>query len=356
MKKHLNTLLILSILSFVSNTAAAQPVPVPVPQQPAKKQEHNFTKNILKKFESLKPKEEEKIQEPAANIKKNTTETKQTAAPQQKIEQKVEKKVEQKANEPEQQPVKKETPKTELKPKSSPVQTKTANQNGTAKKDQQTISKEKETTLKQDTKEVKTAPVSQPKPIFTETKQQTQQTAETKKTPDKIAAINDMREQAKFLYNSNELEESKKLFNQIPDAEKISDDWLFLANIAQDNGKDIDAVFYLKKAIQADDKNYKAHYNLGNIYFADNKINMALAEYRKVLRIKKDYAYAYYNKGCCYLKNGSWYNARYEFGLAIKSNPDEPAFYYNLAYANKMLKKTEKAKEALEMYNKLMSK
>ena len=165
-----------------------------------------------------------------------------------------------------------------------------------------------------------------------------------------------MREQAKFLYNSNKLEESKKLFNQIPDAEKISDDWLFLANIAQDNGKDIDAVFYLKKAIQADDKNYKAHYNLGNIYFADNKINMALAEYRKVLRIKKDYAYAYYNKGCCYLKNGSWYNARYEFGLAIKSNPDEPAFYYNLAYANKMLKKTEKAKEALEMYNKLMSK
>lgn len=322
MKKHLNTLLILSILSFVSNTAAAQPVPVPVPQQPAKKQEHNFTKNILKKFESLKPKEEEKIQEPAANIKKNTTETKQTAAPQQKIEQKVEKKIEQKANEPEQQPVKKEQKQETQAKKEAP----------------------------------KTAPVSQPKPIFTETMQQTQQTAETKKTPDKIAAINDMREQAKFLYNSNELEESKKLFNQIPDAEKISEDWLFLANIAQDNGKDIDAVFYLKKAIQADDKNYKAHYNLGNIYFADNKIKMALAEYRKVLRIKKDYAYAYYNKGCCYLKNGSWYNARYEFGLAIKSNPDEPAFYYNLAYANKMLKKTEKAKEALEMYNKLMSK
>lgn len=322
MKKHLNTLLILSVLSFVSNTAAAQPVPVPVPQQPAKKQEHNFTKNILKKFESFKPKEEEKIQEPAANIKKNTTETKQTAAPNQKIEQKVEKKVEQKANKPEQQPVKKEQKQETQAKKEAP----------------------------------KTAPAAQPKPIFTETKQQTQQTTETKKTPDKIAAINDMREQAKFLYNSNKLEESKKLFNQIPDAEKISDDWLFLANIAQDNGKDIDAVFYLKKAIQADDKNYKAHYNLGNIYFADNKINMALAEYRKVLRIKKDYAYAYYNKGCCYLKNGSWYNARYEFGLAIKSNPDEPAFYYNLAYANKMLKKTEKAKEALEMYNKLMSK
>lgn len=165
----------------------------------------------------------------------------------------MEKKVEQKANKPEQQPVKKEQKQETQAKKEAP----------------------------------KTAPAAQPKPIFAETKQQTQQTTETKKTPDKIAAINDMREQAKFLYNSNKLEESKKLFNQIPDAEKISDDWLFLANIAQDNGKDIDAVFYLKKAIQADDKNYKAHYNLGNIYFADNKINMALAEYRKVLRIKK---------------------------------------------------------------------
>lgn len=168
-------------------------------------------------------------------------------------------------------------------------------------------------------------------------------------------AANDLREQAKFLYNSNKLNESLELFSKIPDAEKISDDWLFLANIAQDNNKEIDAVFFLKKAIQADDKNYKAHYNLGNIYFSDNKINMALNEYRKVLRIKKDYAYAYYNKGCCYLKKKSWYNARYEFGLAIKANPDEPAFYYNLAYTYKMLKKPKKAQEALDMYNKLMT-
>ena len=168
-------------------------------------------------------------------------------------------------------------------------------------------------------------------------------------------AANDLREQAKFLYNSNKLNESLELFSKIPDTEKISDDWLFLANIAQDNNKEIDAVFFLKKAIQADDKNYKAHYNLGNIYFSDNKINMALNEYRKVLRIKKDYAYAYYNKGCCYLKKKSWYNARYEFGLAIKANPEEPAFYYNLAYTYKMLKKPKKAQEALDMYNKLMT-
>ena len=167
--------------------------------------------------------------------------------------------------------------------------------------------------------------------------------------------INEYRQQAKFLYNSNNLDASLELFNKIPDEEKISDDWLFIANIAQDKGKPIDAVFYLKKAIALDDNNYKAHYNLGNFYLADNKVNMALNEYRKVLRLKKDYAYAYYNKGCCYLKKKSWFNARYEFGLAIKANPNEPAFYYNLAYTYKMMKKPKKAKEALEMYNKLMA-
>ena len=185
------------------------------------------------------------------------------------------------------------------------------------------------------------------------------QNEETKPAPPqdtvKPSQVNDIREQAKFLYNSNKLDEAQQLFNKIPDGEKISDDWLFLANIAQDREKLLDAVFLLKKAIAADDNNYKAHYNLGNLYYYDNKINMAISEYKKVLKIKKDFAYAYYNKGCCYLKKESWFNARYEFGLAIKANPNEPAFYYNLAYTYKMMKKDKKAQEALEMYNKLMT-
>ena len=177
----------------------------------------------------------------------------------------------------------------------------------------------------------------------------------TKITHDKFDSYEDIRNHAKLLYNANQSEEALKLYNAIPDSEKVSDDWLILANISQDKDKIVDAVFYLKKSIQADDKNYKAHYNLGNLYYYDKKYNMALNEYRKVLRIKKDFAYAYYNKGCCYLKKNSWFNAKYEFGLAIKANPDEPSFYYNLAYTYKMMKKDKKAKEALDVYNKLMT-
>lgn len=174
------------------------------------------------------------------------------------------------------------------------------------------------------------------------------------KVETKELTTNDIREQAKFLYNSNELQTSLAMYNKIPENEKISEDWFFIANIAQDNNKIDDAIFYLKKAIETDNKNYKAHYNLGNLYFNAEKYNMALDEYRKVLRIKKDFAYAYYNKGCCYLKKKSYFNARYEFGLAIKANPEEPAFFYNLAYTYKMLNKPKKAKEAIEIYNQLI--
>ncbi len=144
--------------------------------------------------------------------------------------------------------------------------------------------------------------------------------------------LNEFREQARFLYNSNKPAESLQVLSKIPETERNSEDWLILANIAQDSDKIVDTVFYLKKAIQKDEKNYKAHYNLGNLYFSDNKVNMAMDEFRKSVKIKKDFAYGYYNLGCCYLKKKSYFNAKYEFGLAIKSNPEEHSFYYNLAY------------------------
>lgn len=171
----------------------------------------------------------------------------------------------------------------------------------------------------------------------------------------KLSSVAEIREQARFLYNTNSLNESYSLFLSIPEKDRTSDDLLLMANISQDLEKTDDAVFYLKKAIDSDKNNYKAHYNLGNIYFSEKQYNAALKKYREVLRIKKDFAYAHYNKGCCYLAQNSLINARYEFGLAIKSNPEEPLFYYNLAYVNKLMKKEKKAQEALDLYNQLMT-
>lgn len=167
-------------------------------------------------------------------------------------------------------------------------------------------------------------------------------------------SLKELREQARFFYNTNDIAQAKTILLKIPEADKQAEDWLLLANISEEEQKNIDAVFFLQKALLKDKDYYKAYYNLGNIYFADGKINTAIENYKKALKIKKDFAYAHYNLGNCYLAQKNYNKAKYEYGAAIRLNSEEPSFYYNLAYAYKMQKKDKKAQEALDMYNNLM--
>lgn len=108
------------------------------------------------------------------------------------------------------------------------------------------------------------------------------------------------------------------------------------------------------QAILKDAKFYKAYYNLGNSYLEDNKPNMAIEQYKKVLKLKDDYAYAYYNMGCAYIKLGKYKQARNAFLDAIYFKNAEPDFHYNLAYVYKKLGKQKDAEAYLQIYNKLM--
>lgn len=168
------------------------------------------------------------------------------------------------------------------------------------------------------------------------------------------SSLTEMREQARFFYNTNDLSQAKNILQKIPEKDKISEDWLMLANISQEEQKNLDAVFFLQTAILKDKDFYKAYYNLGNIYLEDGKINAAIENYQKTIKLKKDFSYAYYNLGNCYLAQKNYTKAKYAFGSAIRLNAEEPSFYYNLAYTYKMQKKDKKAQEALQVYNSLM--
>lgn len=358
MQKIKKFLLILTAILF-ANSAIAQGPPVPMgpAKLPAKESQPQQVQKI--QTQQTAAQQQQKDASPKASPEQNTEQSVQKTV--EKQENKIKNEVSAKKSEQEKAKSKKAEPQKTVSDKfkhkkhPKPVRQNTPKEPKIQKGTPQPATSAPQKSKKQENKtkansKNNAAPDAAVKQEITPPNEQ----AQTQSTI-KPSQLNDIREQAKFLYNSNKLAEAEELFNQIPDSEKISDDWLFLANIAQDNERPIDAVFLLKKAIAADDNNYKAHYNLGNLYFYDNKINMAMSEYKKVLKLKKDFAYAYYNKGCCYLKKGSWFNARYEFGLAIKANPNEPAFYYNLAYTYKKMKKDKKAKEALEMYNKLMT-
>ena len=143
---------------------------------------------------------------------------------------------------------------------------------------------------------------------------------------------------ARALYAQNEIDEALKILKSKGEETRSAEDWLLIGNILQDK----------------DPKYYKAHYNLGYIYLIKEQPNMALAEFKKSVKYKPDFAYGYYNMGCAYLKLKQYGSAKYNFFRAIDLKNDEPSFYYNLAYAYKMMGKEKQAKTYLDLYNKLM--
>ena len=169
-----------------------------------------------------------------------------------------------------------------------------------------------------------------------------------------IAADDTLNEQAKLLYADNNITESFNALLSIPEEERTAENWLLLGNILQDKGRNDDAVFMYTQSILKDDKFYKAHYNLGNCYLNDDKPNMAIEEYKKVLKIRPEYAYAHYNLGCAYIKLGKYKKAKNALLDAIYFKNTEPDFYYNLAYVYKKLNKAKDAQAYTEIYNKLI--
>ena len=161
-------------------------------------------------------------------------------------------------------------------------------------------------------------------------------------------------EQANVLYAQNDIKQAQEQLLSIPEEERTAQNWLLIGNILQDQGKENEAVFMYNKAVQTDEKYYKAYYNLGNIYLNNNKPNMAEEEFKKAIKYKPDYAYAHYNLACAYIKSGKYSKARYELYTAIELKNTVPEFHYNQAFVLKKLNREKEAKKYLEYYNKLM--
>lgn len=175
-----------------------------------------------------------------------------------------------------------------------------------------------------------------------------------KKNDVQEAAVDPVSEQAKALYAQNDIDGALKLLKGKTEESRSAEDWLLIGNILQDKDKIDEAIYMFKKSIQVDPKYYKAHYNLGYIYFIQEKPNMALDEFKLATKYKDDFAYGYYNMACAYLKLKEYRNARYNFFRALDLKNNEPNIYYNLAYTFKMLNKEKQAQTYLDLYNQMM--
>lgn len=159
---------------------------------------------------------------------------------------------------------------------------------------------------------------------------------------------------ARAMYAQNNLEETLNILYTIPDESKTAEDWLLLGNINQDKGDTKSAVTMYEKAVTTDKKCYKAYYNLGVLYFSEEKYSLALENFKKAKKYKLDNPSIYYNLGCTYINLGEFRKAKNEIMYAIELKNTVPEYYYNIAYAYKKLGNDKKAQSYMDLYDKLM--
>lgn len=172
--------------------------------------------------------------------------------------------------------------------------------------------------------------------------------------PSQVPQYEDASNEARAFYAQNNLEEAMNVLISIPAEYRNADNWLLMGNIQQDKGNIKDAVFMFESALMADSKFYKAYYNLGVLYFSEEKYSLALDNFLKAKKYKNDLPIIYYNLGCTYLNMGEFKKAKNELLYAIELKNTEPDYYYNLALAYKKMGNDKKAKYYLDFYEKIL--
>ena len=105
-----------------------------------------------------------------------------------------------------------------------------------------------------------------------------------------------------------------------------------------------DALAEYKKAIDLDDKNYRAIYYSGLAYRQVEKYDLAISSLQKALEIAPKSFEAHYDLGLLYQHNGKFEQALQEFKLAYKLNPGSTEIIYNLGQVYEKMGKIDEAK------------
>lgn len=160
--------------------------------------------------------------------------------------------------------------------------------------------------------------------------------------------------QGRGLYSDNNMDDALETFKQIPEYARTTEVWLLMGNILADMGRKNDAIFMYNRAISIDKDNYKAYYNLGNLYLEDDIFYKAIDCYKEANKANMTFPYAYYNLGIAYIKAGNLKKAKTALLRALEYKKDVPDFHYNLAYVYKQMNKTKLAETYLNNYNQLI--
>lgn len=116
---------------------------------------------------------------------------------------------------------------------------------------------------------------------------------------------------------------------------------IFRGNRSFDKQKYGEATSTFSEAVKKNEKDFGAHYNLGNSLYKIKKYDEAIAEYQKAQKNtnnKDEKAASYYNEGNAHLQNGDGEKAVNAYKNALKFDPDNEAILKNLQIAKKKQK------------------
>ena len=119
---------------------------------------------------------------------------------------------------------------------------------------------------------------------------------------------------------------------------------IFRGNRSFDKQKYGEATSTFSEAVKKNEKDFGAHYNLGNSLYKIKKYDEAIAEYQKAQKNtnnKDEKAASFYNEGNAHLQNGDGEKAVNAYKNALKYDPDNEAILKNLQIAKKKQKQKD---------------
>ena len=130
---------------------------------------------------------------------------------------------------------------------------------------------------------------------------------------------------------------------------------IFRGNRSFDKQKYGEATSTFSEAVKKNEKDFGAHYNLGNSLYKIKKYDEAIAEYQKAQKNtnnKDEKAASYYNEGNAHLQNGDGEKAVNAYKNALKFDPDNEAILKNLQIAKKKQKQKDNTQNQQNKQNK----
>lgn len=113
------------------------------------------------------------------------------------------------------------------------------------------------------------------------------------------------------------------------------------------------AIDYFEDAIEDDNQFWEAYYNLGVLYFNDNKYKKALAIFDKLIKETPNFYKTYFGRGIIFEDEKNYSGALTDYKKVIELNPNDFQACLRLAKVSRLVKNFDDARKYLDMVKNL---